>query len=481
LYLGNTIRLKKKKEKIQKIQNKWTSLAKHTYLLVQLRYPIPLWILASLQRLVNSTQEQMAPKKKLTFNQIVGRGRHTPARHTPYAPRSPRSPPSRLSPDAAPASGSGVGSSNQPDFIPAPTSTDPAISRKRLHGYRLHLERMLPAPSDRELLGKRRSDLINLLLKLSVYSFHGWDVDFAPSGIMAPVEALSRSAALGEDVQEMARELWAKWEQHDLGQRLLTAGPAPTPEPEDLVEITWDELMTPAGEEEEDPETPAPAVDESTMMEVYERMVAGVVHHVTETGKKYPRLAVPARPANRFGHNGLALGTWWPLQLCARRDGAHGAPVAGIYGQLDVGAFSVISSGASGYEASDEDNGDVLYYSGSNGWKPDGSTEPVLTAHTRVLMRSCETGRPVRVIRAKGSSRWAPAVGFRYDGLYTVVEHEIARRKGKGLARDEEFYRFKMVRCADQEPLAGIRARSPTNAEKVAYRRYEELRPLAYR
>jgi len=407
----------------------------------------------------------MAPKRKLTFNQIVGRGRSSSARQMPYTPRSPRPRPF-------------VPVNNQPDFIPPPTSTEPAISHKRLGGYRLFLERILPAPDDAELRTKRRTELIKLLLKLSVYPFHGQEEDFEPSGIKTTVKALVETAELGEDVQEMARELWARWEEGDLGQRLLTAGPAPTPEPE-LVELEtpWEETVFFTREEDEEI---TPVVDKLEMDVVYEKMVAGIVHQITATGRKYPMLVGPGRPANRFGHNGIELGAWWPLQIGARRDGAHGAPVAGIYGQLEVGAFSIISSGGSGYETTDMDEGDVLHYSGSNGWKPDGAREAVLTTHTKVLMRSCESKQPVRVIRAKGASRWAPSVGFRYDGLYRVVEYELVKSRPKGSELEEEYYRFKVVRCEDQEPLVDICARSPTLAERVAYRKYEELRPLAY-
>ncbi|KAI5853555.1 PUA-like domain-containing protein [Tricharina praecox] len=411
----------------------------------------------------------MAPKRKLSFNQIVGRGRHASARQVPYSARSPRVRPAPL---PAPTT-------HQPDFIPPPTSSAPAISCKRLNGYRLLLERMLPAPREREAIEKMRSNLINILLKLSVYSFHGREEDFQPSGIMIPVKALSETAVLGEDLQEMARELCAKWEEGDLAQRLLTAGPAPTPEPEDEEEADGEEVMAHPDHEDGEDEN-VPPLDDQTVMPVYEQMVVGVIHHISPAGKKYPKLASPGRPANRFGHNGIDLGTWWPLQICVRRDGAHGAPVAGIYGQLDVGAFSVISSGGSGYEATDEDNGDVLFYSGTNGWKANGDTGPVLTTHTKVLMRSYENQRPVRVVRAKGASKWAPSVGYRYDGLYTVVEHEVATRKVKGTNAEEGYYRFKMVRCDGQEPLVDIRARSPTLVERAAYKRYEELRPSLY-
>ena len=37
---------------------------------------------------------------------------------------------------------------------------------------------------------------------------------------------------------------------------------------------------------------------------------------------------------NYVGAGNLVNGQWWPLQLCAKRDGAHGEPEAGIHGQV---------------------------------------------------------------------------------------------------------------------------------------------------
>ena len=48
---------------------------------------------------------------------------------------------------------------------------------------------------------------------------------------------------------------------------------------------------------------------------------------------------------NVRGHNGLRVGQWWPLQICALRDGAHGKRMAGIAGSQLEGVFSVIVSG----------------------------------------------------------------------------------------------------------------------------------------
>jgi hypothetical protein len=47
----------------------------------------------------------------------------------------------------------------------------------------------------------------------------------------------------------------------------------------------------------------------------------------------------PARSARVFGHNGIEIGTWWPRQLVALFNGAHGAMIGGISGNEQHGAY----------------------------------------------------------------------------------------------------------------------------------------------
>lgn len=62
------------------------------------------------------------------------------------------------------------------------------------------------------------------------------------------------------------------------------------------------------------------------------------------------------RSANAVGANGLMNGQWWPSRVCMLRDGAHGEIEAGIHGQTDRGAYSVVVA-AGGYD--DKDKGEV--------------------------------------------------------------------------------------------------------------------------
>lgn len=48
-----------------------------------------------------------------------------------------------------------------------------------------------------------------------------------------------------------------------------------------------------------------------------------------------------------IGHNGLEVGDWWPLRVCALRDGAHGAIQGGIAGSSNDGAYSIVVSSMS--------------------------------------------------------------------------------------------------------------------------------------
>jgi hypothetical protein len=63
---------------------------------------------------------------------------------------------------------------------------------------------------------------------------------------------------------------------------------------------------------------------------------------VTQNGKKKLDPRGPRRSAKVPGHNGLDIGAWFPTRLSALVDGAHGASQAGISGNIDYGAFSIV-------------------------------------------------------------------------------------------------------------------------------------------
>src|SRR5271170_251905 len=165
------------------------------------------------------------------------------------------------------------------------------------------------------------------------------------------------------------------------------------------------------------------------------------------------------RPASIFGHNGIKVGDWWPLQICALRDGAHGSRMGGIAGKANLGAYSVIISGGGGYK--DTDEGHTVWYTGSG---KDGKDQ-TLTTGNQALINSSHTRYPVRVIRAwKAASRFAPSRGLRYDGLYQVAGYDyIANQRG------HMVYKFRLVRSGNQED---IKLNVPTPADLRKLRRH---------
>ncbi|TFY69774.1 hypothetical protein EVJ58_g230 [Rhodofomes roseus] len=102
---------------------------------------------------------------------------------------------------------------------------------------------------------------------------------------------------------------------------------------------------------------------------------------------------------------GIKIGTWWQTREECSTDAVHAPWVGGISGGAD-GAYSIALSG--GYE-DDVDLGEVF------------SHQSFENVKNKALKISCETKKPVRVIRGyKLKSMYAPAEGYRYDGLYTI-------------------------------------------------------------
>lgn len=171
-------------------------------------------------------------------------------------------------------------------------------------------------------------------------------------------------------------------------------------------------------------------------------------------------------PAAQYGHNGLVNGQWWPLWVCALRDGAHGHMMQGISGRTGKGAFSCVIS--SGEEYDNVDNGDEVLYCGTD------STDGKVSEHTKWMLESVKNGRPVRFIRSHNlRSEYAPKEGLRYDGLYDVVSYDNV----DGPDSLRQRHRFRLVRCAGQDPIRGgdSPATRPTwqEIEKYkAHRRY---------
>ncbi|KAI5835345.1 hypothetical protein K523DRAFT_411703 [Schizophyllum commune Tattone D] len=178
------------------------------------------------------------------------------------------------------------------------------------------------------------------------------------------------------------------------------------------------------------------------------------------TGKLGSEDGKPKYPKRYGAIPGIEVGTWWQGRIGCHADSVHAPLVAGISGNAETGAYSIALSG--GYE-DDVDLGEAFTYTGSGGrdlkgtkdkpknlrTAPQSSDQDFDNYYNASLKKSCETKRPVRVIRGfKLHSPYAPAEGYRYDGLYTV---EKAYRE-KGL-QGFLVCKFALKRLPGQPPL----------------------------
>ena len=130
--------------------------------------------------------------------------------------------------------------------------------------------------------------------------------------------------------------------------------------------------------------------------------------------------------AKHFGHvSGVAVGQTFDSRTALRLAGVHPPPMGGIHGTLREGADSIVVSG--GY-IDDVDDGDLIIYTGAGGNDPQTkrqiADQSIDQPGNAGMVTSQLHGYPVRVTRgAHPGSPHAPRSGFRYDGLYSVVNH----------------------------------------------------------
>ncbi|OAA55239.1 sra-ydg [Niveomyces insectorum RCEF 264] len=208
----------------------------------------------------------------------------------------------------------------------------------------------------------------------------------------------------------------------------------------------------------------------------------GIMHGVvitrgTKNGSRAYRRNPNYRPRNAlvFGENSLTVGAWWPMQIVALFNGAHGSSQGGIAGSARLGATSIVVSGT--YDDRDDDRGDVIYYSGSRGNRGGlhahhhpATARATSGGATQALHTSATRGNPIRVLRsASGKSHWAPSVGIRYDGLYRIAQ--VRRVKD---ADGEPFERFELHRLPGQTPLEEVVRKSPTAQQRRDFKLIQE-------
>jgi putative restriction endonuclease len=155
---------------------------------------------------------------------------------------------------------------------------------------------------------------------------------------------------------------------------------------------------------------------------------------------------------------GTGVGQTFPSRQSLFDAGVHRALQAGIAGYGDgAPAESIVLSG--GYP-DDVDEGDKIIYTGQGGQdQPRGRQvrDQTATLGNLGLMRACDQGEPVRVIRKVGSE-------YRYEGLYRIERYW--RERG----RDGPFiYRFKLVQAQVEvvtalppAPIVGAARVTPT-------------------
>ncbi|KAM5456837.1 hypothetical protein MaudCBS49596_001078 [Microsporum audouinii] len=162
------------------------------------------------------------------------------------------------------------------------------------------------------------------------------------------------------------------------------------------------------------------------------------------------------------GDNHLRNGQWFPWQICALRDGAHGDIEGGISGNKSIGAVSIVLSSSGGnHTYADIDLGDTVWYCGTRG--KDGE----VSANTALLLEAANKKSDIRVLRSSKLPKlnpYRPLEGIRYDGLYNICDYEILDPK-------TALHRFKLKRVQGQTP---IRYKGP-EARPTA-REVEELR-----
>ncbi len=126
-----------------------------------------------------------------------------------------------------------------------------------------------------------------------------------------------------------------------------------------------------------------------------------------------------------FGHiPGYPEGSCFDSREALSRAGVHRPRIAGISGRGQEGADSVVLAG--GYEDW-EDFGEEILYTGHGGRDPESKRQighQTLTRGNLALATNKLSELPVRVIRgALLQSPYSPEVGYRYDGLYQVVDY----------------------------------------------------------
>lgn len=133
-----------------------------------------------------------------------------------------------------------------------------------------------------------------------------------------------------------------------------------------------------------------------------------------------------------FGEiDGIREGHWFAGRKEMMDTSFHRNWARGIDGDPNLGAAAICLSG--GYE-DDEDDGDVIIYTGAGG--QDSESRVQIKDQTldhrdnQAIFKSLTNGTPIRVIRgSKHKSDYSPKEGYIYSGLYNVTGHWLEKGK----------------------------------------------------
>lgn len=161
-----------------------------------------------------------------------------------------------------------------------------------------------------------------------------------------------------------------------------------------------------------------------------------------------------------FGNpNAIKEGTCYPNRAALIEAGLHRYTVHGIDGNGKEGVSAIVLSG--GYE-DDLDLGDEIIYTGHGGnntlSKKQVEHQSWNAAGNAGLVVSKKRNLPVRVIRGfKHDSVFSPSSGYKYCGLFRVVENweEIGKSGFK-------ICRFKLIKLEDETASSNLLVRKGT-------------------
>ena len=174
-----------------------------------------------------------------------------------------------------------------------------------------------------------------------------------------------------------------------------------------------------------------------------------------------------------FGHiPGIRPGTPVSDRRELAASGVHPPLVAGISGAQRSGADSIGLNG--GYE-DDEDYGELVIYTGEGGRGSTGRQirDQELSRGNRALVTSRDLDLPVRVSRGPRAGRYAPASGYRYDGLYRIDRYwPTVGRSG------HRIWRFRLVATRPSADVVDEGASADAGADSPGQRKRQSLTPV---